>query len=193
MSGFARRGSVPLYVVAQPRRNAADKPLAMSNAATLPTIGSIFRDNLRKAALQPSPRSVPPARTTQIQPTTAPPSVSVRIAAVTASPPPQPQHRGLAAPVCVTLDTILLEILDAPLPPGHNAASGYNLKEEALGAVMSRLSLDECRTLYKRLATPVDGDELAAKFTSRLVGERRNRLLVFLANARRRQVLAQRK
>lgn len=112
----------------------------------------------------------------------------IAIAPPVEAPIAAPTARPAAAPL--TTEQMLLDILEAPLPPGYTVATCLQLKEEALGTVLATLSIDECRAMYKRLATPVDGDMLARSFATRLVGERRNRLLAFLADARRRQAIA---
>lgn len=163
----------------------------MNNAATLSMIGSIFSGSLRKATPEPATTTLPePPRRVLLgnAPLTfrpAEPRSAVQ-AAPSTQRPTQPRPRA-------TTEEVLLDILEAPVPAGHTAASGYKLKEEALGVVMAQLSADESRVLYKRLATPVEGDVLAAAFAARLTGERRNRLLVYLADARRRAAIAARR
>ena len=89
-----------------------------------------------------------------------------------------------------TKDAELLAILDAPLHPGETAQLGFLRKEHELGAIFVKLSVLEARALQTRLANPKQGDELANKF-ARLTIERRQRLISFLADARRREAIAQ--
>ena len=64
----------------------------------------------------------------------------------------------------------------------------FKQKEHDLGALFARLSVPESRALHKRLCNPATDDRLAHAF-SRLVTERRGRLLTFLADARRREAI----
>ena len=64
----------------------------------------------------------------------------------------------------------------------------FRRKEHDLGALFARLTVLECRVLHKRLSNPAPDDQLASAF-SRLVLERRGRLLMYLADARRREAL----
>lgn len=71
---------------------------------------------------------------------------------------------------------------------GETIAVAFARREQDLRALFGQLTLDESRTLYRRLAQPSSDDGLARLF-GRMVPERRNRLLVFLADARRRIAL----
>lgn len=86
-------------------------------------------------------------------------------------------------------DRRLLAILDAPLLLGEPAAVGFARKERELSEAFAELPILAARALHKRLANPRHGDLLAEKF-SRLTVERRNRLLLFLADARRRAAIS---
>jgi hypothetical protein len=83
----------------------------------------------------------------------------------------------------------LLGILAAPLELGETAQLGYLRKECELRAAFAALPVSTARALHARLASPRAGDTLAAKFSG-LVVERKQRLLVFLADARRREAFA---
>ena len=87
-------------------------------------------------------------------------------------------------------DAALLAILDAPLREHETAALGFARKESELGNAFAELTILAAYTLHKRLANPLPGDTLAERFTTRLTIDRRNRLLAFLADARRRAALA---
>lgn len=95
----------------------------------------------------------------------------------------------VAVPVSGASDAALLAILDAPLAPGETALAGFRRKEHALGNAFAALSIIEARALHLRLANPRAADALATRF-ARLTIERKNRLLTFLADARRRAALA---
>jgi hypothetical protein len=86
-------------------------------------------------------------------------------------------------------DGPILAILDAPLGLAETAHDGYRRKEHELGAAFAALPIVEARALHARLAAPRAGDAVAERF-QRLVGDRRVRLLAFLADARRRAALA---
>lgn len=87
-----------------------------------------------------------------------------------------------------TADARLIAILDAPLEFGETTAGGFARKERELGGVFASLSILESRAMHARLTIPKSNDELANKF-SRLTIERRCRLTVFLADARRREAI----
>ncbi len=89
-------------------------------------------------------------------------------------------------------DVPLLAILDAPLRSGEPASIGFARKEQALRDAFAQLSILAARVLEKRLANPTNGDRLAEKF-GRLTPERKQRLLHFLADARRRAALSGRR
>jgi hypothetical protein len=70
----------------------------------------------------------------------------------------------------------------------ESAAAGHARKEAELKAVFARVSAVESRALHTRLAR---GDDELARLIGRMVPERRLRLLAFIADARRREALAQ--
>jgi hypothetical protein len=82
-------------------------------------------------------------------------------------------------------DVASCTILKAPLRAGETAATGFARKEAELRHVFAQLGVVEARTLHRRLVTASSGDELAQLFL-RLTVERRDRLLQFLADTRRR-------
>ena len=87
-------------------------------------------------------------------------------------------------------DAALASILDAPLIPGETAREGFLRKEAELRVSFAQLPVTSQRALHARLSTPRAGDQLAERF-ARLTADRRMRLLTFLADARRREALAQ--
>lgn len=89
-------------------------------------------------------------------------------------------------------DVALLAILEAPLRASETAAAGFARKELELRRVLGTLSVIESRSLQSRLSYPKSVDAVAQAF-QRLTGERRARLLAFIADARRRQALAMHK
>ncbi len=102
---------------------------------------------------------------------------------------------GLRPPTTVALNQLaeadLLAILTAPLHPGESALCGHQRKEHQLAAIFATLSVGEARTLHQRLSrSPSAADTLASKFAA-LVLDRRQRLLAFIADTRRRAAVAQ--
>ncbi len=85
-------------------------------------------------------------------------------------------------------DELFLAILDGAPLDGETIDGAFRRKERELGAAFAELGALDARTMHARLAHPRSGDVLAARF-SRLVVERRGRLLAFLADARRREAL----
>ena len=124
-----------------------------------------------------------PARTwTEPQPSTPPAEPSARSVATA-------MHR---APHAVALapenERAITTLLDEPVAIGETIEAHSRSKERRLGELFARLSVIEARVLHKRLSMPEPGDPIAARF-SRMITERRNRLLVFLADARRREAI----
>ena len=86
-------------------------------------------------------------------------------------------------------DAAFIAIIAAPLEWDETAYVGFDRKEAELRTAFAALSVLEARALQSRLSNPRSGDQLAAAFM-RLTGERRARLINFLADARRREALA---
>jgi hypothetical protein len=85
-------------------------------------------------------------------------------------------------------DGRLLAILEAPMR-GEPAHVGFARKEKELGEAFAALPVFDQRALQTRLSVVRAGDVLAEKF-NRLTQERRQRLLNFLGDARRRAALS---
>jgi hypothetical protein len=83
-------------------------------------------------------------------------------------------------------DAALIAIIEAPLEPGETTMVGFARKEAELRTAFAGLSVLESRALHARLANPRSGDLLVAAFM-RMTGDRRARLINFLADARRRE------
>lgn len=81
----------------------------------------------------------------------------------------------------------IAQILAAARLPGETIEAGFQRKEHELGELFATLTPLEARALHRRLSSASLGDvgEIGSLF-SRLVPERRARLLAFLAGARRR-------
>jgi len=86
-------------------------------------------------------------------------------------------------------DAEIIRLLSTPALPGESAELFHRRKEQLLGALFATLSIAEADALHHRLASPRVGDSVAAQF-GRLAFERRERLLAFLADARRRETIA---
>jgi hypothetical protein len=84
----------------------------------------------------------------------------------------------------ISLEHEIVSILDAYPDPGERLESAFRRKEHELGAVFARLSVMDARALHRRLTLTPPDDPIAARF-ARLIVERRERLLAFLADVRR--------
>jgi hypothetical protein len=108
-------------------------------------------------------------------------------------PAPAPRTSSATLQTSTTIasscDAHLAAILDAPLRTGEPTNVGYARKERELAAAFAALPIFDQRALHARLARPKPGDALAVKF-GRLVAERRQRLINFLGDARRRAAIA---
>jgi hypothetical protein len=101
---------------------------------------------------------------------------------------PRTRDGAVPAPVLARLAE-LIAILERPFAAGETAEAGARRKEHDLGAVFATLSVVDSWHLHQRLRRAAPGDRLSAAF-GRLVVQRRDRLLAFLGDARRRQVIA---
>ena len=79
----------------------------------------------------------------------------------------------------------LIGILDDPRAPSEMLSDCFKRKEHAIGEVFASLTPAEALAMHRRLTTGPATDPLAARF-GRLVVERRERLVGFLAQVRRR-------
>jgi hypothetical protein len=100
----------------------------------------------------------------------------------------QPDQEHVIAWSTVRLEAEILDTLGAPVAPGERLEIAFRRKEHELKLVFERLSVMEARELHRRLTLMLPGDPIATRF-GRLIGERRARLLAFLADARRREAL----
>jgi hypothetical protein len=98
---------------------------------------------------------------------------------------PPPPEVAAPPPAPIAPDAGLIAILDAAPDIGETIECAFRRKEHDLLTAFAALSLDASRSLHARLAAGMADDPVAARF-SRLVRERRERLLAFLADARRR-------
>jgi hypothetical protein len=100
--------------------------------------------------------------------------------------PPEPP-RARVAPIAP--DGALVAILDAAPAYGETIEAAFRRKEHELLAVFASLSVDASVSLHTRLASPQADDPVAARLARR-VRDPRERLLAFLADARRRAAVA---
>ena len=97
----------------------------------------------------------------------------------------QSQERaGATAASDPACDLALIAILESERRPGESHAGSFRRKEHELGAKLATQTPAASLMLERRLVMPAKDDALAQRF-SRLVGERRTRLLGVLAHARR--------
>lgn len=94
----------------------------------------------------------------------------------------------VAAPMPVEIEQQLIAVLKATPMFGETIEAAFTRKENEARALMSQLTVMQARTLHGRLKNPSTGDELTEAF-GRMVASRRDRLLAFLADARRREAL----
>jgi hypothetical protein len=84
----------------------------------------------------------------------------------------------------------LLAILDSTVPR-ESITALYDRRERELVHLFSGLTTEECLQLHQRLLSARPDDPVAMRFR-RMILQCRNRLLAFLADARRRETLAKR-
>jgi hypothetical protein len=90
----------------------------------------------------------------------------------------------------VALEAEILESLHAGPLPNQRISGAFERKERELAAIFARLSITDARSLHRRLTIPAASDPLAQKF-GQMVIDRQQRLITFLAGARRREALRQ--
>ncbi len=145
---------------------------------------------MRQAANAPAPAAAPAAHLASI-----PPAPAARRAEAEAGPSlaaeapplravrPAPSHALSAAQVGA-----LVQIITRPLEPGVTAQAGHAGKEHELRQFIDTLTSGEALALHTRLRVAAAGDEVVVAF-ARLLGERRDRLMAYLGDSRRRAAL----
>lgn len=88
----------------------------------------------------------------------------------------------------VDLEDEILSVLGSAPEPGERLEMAFRRKEQELIMLFARLSAADARELHHRLTLGRADDPIATRF-ARLIAERRERLLSFLAGARRREAL----
>jgi hypothetical protein len=137
---------------------------------------SIFSPRQRRSRAAVMVRTVEPAA----QPQPVPDRIVLgppRLASVPAPPPEK------------SIEDRLIAILESPPHAHEMIAAGFARKEAELGNVLATVELDVARALHKRLTTVTADDRLVAAF-NRLTADRRQRLIVYLADARRRAAIS---
>jgi len=99
------------------------------------------------------------------------------------------QARSAAAFVRVALEDAIVEALDVVPSSRETTRVAFQRKEHAIAMLFAKLTVSDARILHRRLTIPSDGDAIASRFAL-LIAERRARLIAFLADARRREVVA---
>jgi len=143
---------------------------------------SIFSPRQRRSRAAVLVRTVEPAAQPHAQPVPdrivlGPP----RLTSVSAEPPPPPAERSI--------EDRLIAILESPPHSNEMIAAGFARKEAELGNVLATVDLDVARALHKRLTTVDANDPLVTAF-NRLTAVRRQRLIIYLADARRRAAIS---
>lgn len=82
----------------------------------------------------------------------------------------------------------MIDILTRPLELHETHRDGNARREQQLRDVFARMTSAESLALHRRLGNPAASDELANAFT-RLVADRRIRLLAYLYDPKRRAAL----
>lgn len=108
---------------------------------------------------------------------------------------PQPAH--VPAPVAastasVSLEREILSVLEESPIPGERTAEAFRRKEHLVGNLFAALSVEDARTLHRRLSCPSKTDLIVTQM-ARLAPDRRARLIAFLGDARLRAALSGRK
>ena len=89
------------------------------------------------------------------------------------------------SPISDDVERELIEILTRGPEPRETIDAAFHRKEGQIAAVFAQLAPAQARAMFERLETGLTTDALAKHFT-RLAGERRKRLLAFLADLPRR-------
>ncbi len=99
---------------------------------------------------------------------------------------PGPTATNVAPAAPIPIERELIAMIEQPLRHGETHRVGNDRKERELAALIETLTPAQSFVLSKRLAVNAASDPLAVAF-GRLLVERRNRLVAFLA---RRRVMA---
>ena len=86
------------------------------------------------------------------------------------------------------LETRIIAILEEPAAPGELASDVFQRKEDALWNLFTTVPAVAAFSLHRRLTIAHPDDDLSNRF-QRMVVDRRNRLLDYLGDPRRRAAL----
>jgi len=103
--------------------------------------------------------------------------------------PSKSTERVPAPSVPADIDRSIQVLLDTSAEPGETINGAFQRKEQALRVLFADLPSAQASTLHRRLSNPTTGDMVAQRFL-RLDVNRRDRLLAFLRDARRREAIA---
>lgn len=87
----------------------------------------------------------------------------------------------------------ILAIIVAAPQHGERIEFAFRRKELELMQLMAQLSITDVFELTRRLTMRLEDDVLATRFHERLANDRRNRLMAFLRDARRRDAILRRR
>jgi hypothetical protein len=144
------------------------------------------RDPSRLDILRPVGSAIdePPRATFRAPVSTPNPSAAAPSIVRKAVPAATPTHSAIPE----SGERALLAIFESTPHLGETIDAHNRRKECELGEVFAKFSVIEARAFHKRLSNPGTGDPIATCF-SRMIAERRHRLLCFLADARRREAI----
>jgi hypothetical protein len=90
----------------------------------------------------------------------------------------------------VAREAEILATLHAAALPHERPSEAFARKERELAMLFAQLSVTDARSLHRRLTITAASDPIARKF-GQMVIDRQQRLITFLADARRREALQQ--
>jgi hypothetical protein len=130
-----------------------------------------------EAVVPPRKSTLPPPRLTLVTP----------LVETTVEPAPRVVARTSIARIAREHE--IIAALDQGAAPGERTADAFRRKEHVVGNLFASLSVDDSRSLHRRLTNPTQEDPIAIRM-NRLTPERKGRLIAFLGDARRRAALA---
>src|SRR5450432_204063 len=97
------------------------------------------------------------------------------------APDAEPQAPALVGvpSTTVSLEREIISSLEEKPVPGERIADAFQRKERLVGSLFASLSVDDARSLHRRLCIP-DKDDVIATRMARLTPERQARLIAFL-------------
>jgi len=129
-----------------------------------------------------------PAASPQPQPPPPSPPSPASAATVLAAPTPRGSIDQIS-PDRSTVELQIQAIVNATPEPGETIRDAFQRKEQRLLGLFAGMTSIDASAMHRRLANPKPGDAIAERFSRFDVG-RRDRLLMFLRDARRREAIA---